>query len=99
MRLDWMDKANCYGADPDWFHPPEEHPQLAEFGLALCEPCPVKEDCFLYAMSFPQIEDLYGVYGATTAKQRSKIRKLTGADHHMTYWMKLREERENNKGL
>lgn len=83
MTPEWMNKAACKGADPDWFHPPEEHPQLAEFGLNMCRSCTVTEQCFQYAMSFLQIEDLYGVYGGTTAKQRKQIRKYAGETYFM----------------
>lgn len=83
MTPDWMAAAECKGANPDWFHPPDGDPNLKQQGLELCWKCTVKEHCFFYAMSFPQINDQYGVYGGTTPTQRRQIRRYAGETYFM----------------
>jgi len=74
MTPEWMRKAACKGADPDWFHPPDGYPALKQYGLAICKQCPVTEQCLQYALSFMAIEDQYGIYGGTTPTERHDIR-------------------------
>jgi WhiB family redox-sensing transcriptional regulator len=74
MTPEWMDRAACKGADPDWFHPPDGYPFLKEYGLQLCQECEVTEQCLQYALSFMAVEDQYGIYGGTTPTERHYIR-------------------------
>jgi hypothetical protein len=50
---------------------------MATRGLKICVDCPVKQECLDFALSFPQAEDMHGVYGGTTAKDRRAIRNGT----------------------
>jgi len=83
MKPAWIKKANCKGANPDWFHPPEGEPGLKKHALKLCWECTVRDECFLYAMSFGQIDDQYGIYGGTTPQQRRQIRRYAGETYFM----------------
>jgi hypothetical protein len=38
-------------------------------------PCPVKQQCLDYAMSFPTDQDQYGIFGGCTPNQRDLIRR------------------------
>lgn len=37
-------------------------------------PCPVRDDCLEFALSFPTDEDQYGIFGGRSPNQRKKIR-------------------------
>jgi hypothetical protein len=46
-------------------------------GHGYTEPCPVKQQCLQYALSFPADQDAYGIYGGCTPNQRDKMRRST----------------------
>jgi hypothetical protein len=46
-------------------------------GRGYTEPCPVKQQCLNYALSFPADQDAYGIYGGCTPNQRDKMRRGT----------------------
>jgi hypothetical protein len=50
---------------------------MSQRGLKICATCPVTTECLNYALSFPQADDMHGVYGGTTAKDRRAIRNGT----------------------
>ena len=75
MTPDWMHEAACKGQNPDWFHPPADRGYLANYALKLCDQCPVKTPCLEYALQFPAYEDISGVYGGTTSRDRQRIRR------------------------
>ena len=73
----WREQAACRGADPDYFHPPDGQSWMATRGLKICATCPVTTECLNYALSFPQADDMHGIWGGTTAKDRRAIRNGT----------------------
>ncbi len=72
----WMADAACRGMDPDVFHPVRGGSRDAAF-LA-CKGCPVKAECFDYAME-NRIE--IGIWGGTSAKQRGRLRFAWESQH------------------
>lgn len=68
--MSWRERAACIGADPDLFFDDTRKHEAK----AVCEPCPVTEECLGYAVNEPSTSD-YGVWGGTTRAQR----------HHMRY--------------
>jgi len=46
-------------------------------GRGYTDPCPVKQQCLQYALSFPADQDAYGIYGGCTPNQRDKMRRPT----------------------
>lgn len=70
MQQDWVYEAACYGYPLTLFFP--QQGQNAYEALSICWQCPVIKECYDYAMSFG--EDLQGVYGGTT--QRERIRRI-----------------------
>jgi len=42
--------------------------------IILCDSCPFKEPCFIYALHHEE----YGFWGGTTEEERKKIRKIKG---------------------
>ena len=46
-------------------------------GHGYTDPCPVKQQCLQYALSFPADQDAYGIYGGCTPNQRDKMRRPT----------------------
>lgn len=73
--MDWMINAACRGApDPDlWFAPSEVGPGAAQVAeaKAICEDCPVREDCLAYAFALG-LDD--GVFGGLAASERRELR-------------------------
>ena len=75
--MTWRDRAACRGENPDYFHPPDGQSWMSQRGLKICATCPVTQQCLDYALSFPQADDMFGVYGGKTAKDRRAIRNGT----------------------
>lgn len=65
-------RGACNDTDPAIFFPEDEKDADA-VGAALvyCSGCPVRQECFDYAMEH---ED-YGIWGGTTARQRRSIKR------------------------
>jgi hypothetical protein len=55
-RPDWQQLAACRGIDTNLFFPSnaQESAQAKAIIKPLCETCPVFEDCYAYAVSFPE---------------------------------------------
>lgn len=68
----FFSNANCKDADPTLFFA-ESNSQIAQ-AKGVCASCPIQQMCLDWAMQ--NAED--GVYGATTPRERKKLRK--GAD-------------------
>lgn len=67
--LDWQDHALCLQVGGDhWFPEVGESTRAVK---AICSACPVTDACLSYALAIP---DLNGIWGGTTAQQRSRIR-------------------------
>lgn len=72
----WQQKAICRGEDPEVFflEPNERHEQKRSHNataIAICNRCPVKEQCLQHALTVPEE---FGVWGGTTPEERKVIR-------------------------
>ena len=67
---DWAKDANCKGLDPNMFH--TGRGESTREALAVCVGCVVVNECLHYALS-NSIK--VGIWGATTERQRRKMRK------------------------
>jgi WhiB family redox-sensing transcriptional regulator len=68
----WQDKAACKGVDTNLFFP--ENADVDDQVLALCENCPVKDECRDYGVVYEE----WGIWGGLTASQRRRVRKEFG---------------------
>lgn len=67
----WMSEGACVGCDPEaWFPTPGHSSIETARALLICEHCPVANECFEYAMSFPY--RVAGIWGGTTTLQRRR---------------------------
>ena len=69
--LNWQLEAACRDLPVDWFFP-EQGPDAWHHlrrAVAVCETCPVIEDCLKYALSFG-FRALPGIWGGTSENQR-----------------------------
>ena len=66
----WRDDAACRGLDTDVFFPVTD--EEAEEAKAICETCPVREECLEFALATRQ-ED--GVWGGLTETERRRLRR------------------------
>jgi WhiB family redox-sensing transcriptional regulator len=69
--LNWQEEAACRELPVDYFFPeqgPDAWHQLRR-AVAVCESCPVIEECLKYALSFGN-RDLPGIWGGTSENQR-----------------------------
>lgn len=66
--------AACVGADPDVFFPPGHSERLEREAVAICQPCPLRDECLDYALAW----DVRGIWGGTTYRQREQIRSAQG---------------------
>lgn len=78
-EADWHDDAACRDHPAELFFPDElrgERQRLAESeAKAICRRCPVLIRCAQHAVEAPET---YGVWGATTAKERVAFRSSVG---------------------
>lgn len=63
--LGWRGRGECRGADPELFFPGPYEP--VDAAVRLCRSCPVQGACLAWALD---VGDCYGVWGATTARER-----------------------------
>ena len=81
----WRDDAACRNTDPDLFFPVGTTSDAAEVNkaaIALCQRCPVREQCLEFAMVTNQRA---GVWGATSEEDRRRMRSA---------WVAARRRRE-----
>lgn len=72
----WQDLAACKGMDPTLFFGPE-HPETVkekrdreEAAKAVCNTCPVKQECLEYAL---EAREAYGIWGGMTELERKAL--------------------------
>lgn len=66
-RPAWMAAAACRGSSVN-FHP--DRGQDTRQAKAICARCPVREECYDYALD---MGEMFGVWGGTTAKERRRL--------------------------
>lgn len=66
----WYRDASCAESDvnKEWFHSTD--PRHVKFAKAVCQGCPVIEECLEYALSAP---DQWGVWGGLSERERRTI--------------------------
>lgn len=69
--ISWREAAACLGSDVSFFPSPEDVRGIAK-AKSICATCPVEDDCLAYAIATNQSE---GIWGATTPKERAKLRR------------------------
>ena len=69
MRSEWMTEAVCATVDePLWF----SHVQVEQDAAkAICEGCPVRDECLSWALTVPEV---LHVWGGMSARQRKTLR-------------------------
>lgn len=67
-RPPWMYDALCNGEPVEFWFAGQGQSSYAQRGLEICRRCPVRKDCFTYAMENPEVTD---IWGGSTSKQRS----------------------------
>jgi len=80
----WRDEAACKDIPIETFFPTKGASQKkVQQAKAICNICPVKQDCYEWAIQFPE-RLLMGIWGGTTGKDRRAIRKRLGLKDHDT---------------
>jgi WhiB family redox-sensing transcriptional regulator len=75
----WYDQAACIGMGDLFF--PETLSQgrprndASDEAIAICNVCPVIDDCAHYALAHSNADDPYGIWGGMTARQRQLKRR------------------------
>ncbi|MBT8211883.1 MAG: WhiB family transcriptional regulator [Acidimicrobiia bacterium] len=69
----WREDASCLGAEADLFFPISEESSEATRAKAICEGCPVRDECLQYAFSTKQTEGVWG--GMTGSERRRYLRR------------------------
>ncbi|MEA2011305.1 MAG: WhiB family transcriptional regulator [Actinomycetota bacterium] len=68
----WYEEAACATYSAEVFFPPSEIPLAANQAKAICEGCPVREECLSFALETAQAE---GVWGGMDAGERRRLRR------------------------
>ena len=71
LMLKWQEEAACRDLPVNWFFPEAGANSWHDLrrAVAVCETCPVIEDCLKYALSF-EYRALPGIWGGTSENQR-----------------------------
>lgn len=69
----WRERAACRGLGPDLFF--TERGTATKDAKAVCEGCPVREDCLEFALDTVQ---LFGVWGGKSEAERRRLRRGRG---------------------
>ncbi len=67
---DWVKQADCLDEDTEIFYPKNGRDFIAK--LAICETCPVRNDCLAYALKH---KDVNGIWGGSSGNERRAILK------------------------
>ena len=70
MSTTWQLKGACRAYDPDLFHPEPGAEAQAAAAKTVCWRCPVRVECLSWALQ----GNMTGVWGATTEKQRNRLK-------------------------
>ncbi len=73
----WRSKANCLGVDPSLFFPPKGQSAALRVAKTVCRGCSVREECLTYALD-NNVDG--GVWGATSERERKKLRRQREAE-------------------
>lgn len=68
----WYEEAACASYPAELFFPPSDAPSAANAAKAICEGCPVREECLSFALETAQAE---GVWGGMNAGERRRLRR------------------------
>lgn len=71
ILMRWAEQAACRGLDPELFFPPKGGP--ASEATAVCEHCPVIDECLRYALETRQTK---GIWGGHTPTQRRPLQPV-----------------------
>lgn len=66
----WQDEALCNGVPLDVFVPDKEDPEGLEIARRYCNPCPVRNTCLRYALTYGQ----RGYWGGTDTAERRRLK-------------------------
>jgi WhiB family redox-sensing transcriptional regulator len=68
----WMKDAACKGnTEGDWFPEAPGNAPAVKIALSICKDCLVKQECYDYAITRPELQ---GIWGGVTARKRGRIR-------------------------
>lgn len=67
--------GTCLGLHPSMFYLEAQDQVGRRRAKAICATCPVRSECFDYALR----NNEHGIWGGTTEQEREQIRRLTGA--------------------
>jgi WhiB family redox-sensing transcriptional regulator len=68
----WYEEAACASYPAELFFPPSDAPSAANAAKAICQGCPVREECLSFALETAQAE---GVWGGMNAGERRRLRR------------------------
>lgn len=79
-QWDWQFDGACVTADPESFFLEDsmrgkKKREKEKKAIALCNTCPVKQECLDHALKVPEI---YGVWGGMTEEHRHDLAKSLG---------------------
>ena len=69
-EVQWQQRANCMGVDPDLFFP--ERGASTREAKEVCRGCVVQEDCLEYALANGE---KFGIWGGMSERERRRIRR------------------------
>ncbi len=75
-RPEWQSRAACKGSDNAKFFPPRGDTSLHAEAKAICKVCPVREQCFDYAVN---TVEKHGIWGGATEREWRKERTKQSA--------------------
>lgn len=71
----WMNKSVCKEYPPDWFIVDKSNNHDAKKAKAVCDICPVKQECLDWAVSIEaKTASMPGIYGGKTQQERRDFR-------------------------
>ncbi|WP_423487912.1 WhiB family transcriptional regulator [Mycobacteroides sp. PCS013] len=71
----WAVNAVCAESTSEFFYPDEQDYITASAAKWACRRCPVRDECLQWAL---ENDEQFGVWGATTPKERRRIKRTAG---------------------
>lgn len=87
MNEEWRAQAACRGMPTDLFFPKKGENREQVSAKQICASCPVRQECYDYAIEVAQEVELIGTWGGTSQKQRIAILHNSGRVASRSRWL------------
>jgi WhiB family redox-sensing transcriptional regulator len=87
VNEEWRQHAACRGMPTELWFPKKGDNHAQSAAKEICAACPVRQECYDYALDVAQEVELLGTWGGTSQKQRISILLSSGRVASRSRWL------------